>query len=307
MNDIDKIIFDTLAAGRGINLPGIGSLSVERHAAERLPDGRIIPPHGKVVFSSSENPAYGSAALHQGYSEWLQQAACSNGVIEIKGVGVLREGIFYPSVELHERLNPQGTEPLKIKKAGQKGRMALWITIAAGAVILAVTAIICLPDRGRYAKKPATAATVNETTSTPRQATARTVIEEPESAADNIVTTANGMTTPADETPLTASANGTEATTVEKATPDRPADHAATTTHAGISHLVVGVFSDPANADKLISRDPLGIGSASYSKIPVKGGKTLVSAFSSDDREKVENRRRELSHINNELWVYETK
>lgn len=304
MNDIEKIIFDTLAAGRGINLPGIGSLSVERHAAERLPDGRIIPPHGKVAFSPSENPAYGSAALHQGYSEWMKQAACSNGVIEIKGVGVLREGAFYPSVELHERLNPQGTDPLKIRKAGQKGRMALWITIAAGAVILAITAIICLPDRGQYVK-PAT--TVNEADRTERITTARTVAEKTESPDVRTVTTTDIQTMPADETSLTASANGMEETTVGKTTQDHPEVHTVTTTHAGISHLVVGVFADPANADKLISRDPLGIGTASYSKVPFKGGKTLVSAFSSDDREKVENRRRELSRINNELWVYETK
>ena len=70
-------------------------------------------------------------------------------------------------------------------------------------------------------------------------------------------------------------------------------------------HLVAGVFSDPANADRLIAADPLGIGSANYRKVGFSGGKTLVSVFSSTDRAAVEARKRALAGVNNELWIYE--
>lgn len=293
MNDIEKIIFDTLASGRGINLPGIGSLSVERYPAEMQSDGRIIPPHGKVAFSTDESESFGSAALHQGYASWLQQASCANGILEIKGVGVLREGVFYPSVELHEKLNPQGTEPLAVKKAGQRGRLALWITIAAGAVVLAVTAYICLPDRERHTN---TVAAVADRTETPKAETTEVVPAADNTATDN------------EQTDAAAAENLPEATpTAEDVIQEQLENYAETSTAEGVSYLVVGVFSDPANADKLIARDPLGIGTASYAKVPFKGGKTLVSAFSSTDRAKVEARHRELSRRNNELWVYEAK
>lgn len=68
--------------------------------------------------------------------------------------------------------------------------------------------------------------------------------------------------------------------------------------------LVVGVFSTDANADKMISQDPVGSGPDAYRKYPFKGGKILVSVFASDDRSVVEKRRRELRAVAPEMWIY---
>ena len=140
MNAIEKTIFDTLAAGRGINLPGIGALYVEQRPAEFISGKSLRPPYNRIAFSPAENPAYPSAGTLEGYEEWALHSQQEGDVREINGVGVLRGGVFYPAVELYELLNPQGTEPVPVKPRYGTGRKLLIgiSVIAVAALVMAV-------------------------------------------------------------------------------------------------------------------------------------------------------------------------
>ena len=141
MNAIEKTIFDTLAAGRGTNLPGIGALYVEQSPAGFISGKPLRPPYNRIAFSPAENPAYPSAGTLEGYEEWALHSQQEGDVREINGVGVLRGGVFYPAVELYELLNPQGTEPVPVKPRYGTGRKLL-IGISGIAVAALVMAVV---------------------------------------------------------------------------------------------------------------------------------------------------------------------
>ena len=323
MNAIEKTIFDTLAAGRGINLPGIGALYVEQRPAEFISGKSLRPPYNRIAFSPAENPAYPSAGTLEGYEEWALHSQQEGDVREINGVGVLRGGVFYPAVELYELLNPQGTEPVPVKPrygTGRKLLIGIGVIAVAALVMAVVVQISRFADRKadtgetpaaiRIAREEAAGAS-SRGESTIAPAVAEEVKEE--TVADNrTVGTTPGKNA---ETENRSAGTVATATDMENGTAnDAIADeiqrsleeYASPNVASGPEfHLVAGVFSDPANADRLIAADPLGIGSANYRKVGFSGGKTLVSVFSSTDRAAVEARKRALAGVNNELWIYE--
>lgn len=294
MNAIEKKIFDTLVSGRGINLPGVGSLSVERYPAEFISKGSLKPPHNKVVFSSSVNVAFGSAGDEARYAEWLAEAN-RDGVLEIKEVGVLRDGIFYPSVELHKMLNPGVPDALKVRRrasAGKKLLIALGVIAAAGVVLWLVVSIDSWTRRDMTGGKEESIA-----------------LEEQRIASQQGEGTIAPVVAPeAEEIIAEQVAEKTDETTPEDIIQKGLENYTSAGNTASVQYsLVVGVFSTDKNADKLIASDPLHIGKESYKKMPFKGGKILVSAYSSTDKNQVDARRRELASINGDLWVYEQK
>lgn len=312
MNHIEKEIFDTLAHRKGINLPGLGSLSVVHVPAEFITDTSIRPPQNKIIFSRSTNPQYASAGDLKGYGEWLQHISQGNGIREIGGVGILKGNIFYPSVELHEILNPHGTQPVAVKPwYGAKRKIAVGIGVVAAAVAVIIAVILI----DKYA--------VAHVRSDETPATAALVGEEAEGAAARGESTIGATVAHEIREEYQETSGAPEITeTVAPPSPDNgAASNAGDRFHASVQpaaevivangsqtyYLVVGVFSDPENADRLISRDPLQIGIANYEKTDFSHGRILVSAFSSTDREKVERRRRELKSVNGDLWIYEKR
>lgn len=318
MNHIEKSIFDTLARRRGINLPGVGSLSVVHVPAEFITDSSIRPPHNKIIFSPSANPQYVSAGDMEGYEEWLRHTTQGRGVREINGVGVIKGNIFYPSVELHGILNPHGTQPVAVKpRYHLKRKIAVGAGVAAAAavVIMAVVFIDRFAGANMRAEEnmEGTAALVKQEAegaasrgeSTIEAAVASGIGEEIEAKSDISAPVQSAPVQSAPDADDPHSEHGSPE--MEMDTEKSLTDYAPTAADRHIYYLVVGVFSEPQNADKLVSRDPLGIGSLNYRKSEFRNGKILVSAFSSPDREEVERRRRELSSINRELWIYEKK
>lgn len=314
MNKTEKTIFDALAAGGGINLPGIGSLRTEQCAAEFISAKSLLPPHSRIVFSMEANPAYPTVARDEEYLRWLEHAVHTDGVVEINGVGVLREGIFYPSVELHDTINPQGAQPIDVKRHhGTRDRFLVGAAVIAGAALI-MTIVIAINEfvMGRDTAGPAPeyvaeaeetiAASRGESTIAPSAAEEafEEVAEEfdTSSAAEETVSEAAAATDIAPEDAIQQQLENYAATA------SVPAETAPATPSATVYHLVVGVFSTPSNADRMIREDALGIGSANYTKADFGNGRTLVSACSSTDRKTVEARKRELAGRNSDLWIY---
>lgn len=317
MNKTEKTIFDALAAGGGINLPGIGSLRTEQCAAEFISAKSLLPPHSRIVFSMEANPAYPTIARDEEYLRWLEHAVHTDGVVEINGVGVLREGIFYPSVELHDTINPQGAQPIDVKRHhGTRDRFLVGAAVIAGAALI-MTIVIAINEfvMGRDTAGPAPeyvaeteetiAASRGESTIAPSAAEEafEEVAEEFDtaSAAEETVSEAAAATDIAPEDAIQQQLENYAAMT------SAPSETAPATPSATVYHLVVGVFSTPSNADRMIREDALGIGSANYTKADFGNGRTLVSACSSTDRKTVEARKRELAGRNSDLWIYTSR
>lgn len=149
MKTIAKIIFDTLAAAGGVNLPDVGSLCVERDAAKFVSKSEIRPPHNRVVFSRKQNPAFQSIVdlmvaagearkdAEKKYAEWLEKSRGEKGLLEINDVGVLKHDFFYPSAALHDTLNPDGQKSVRLQKSNNAWRkVAIVAVYVVGAAVL---------------------------------------------------------------------------------------------------------------------------------------------------------------------------
>lgn len=283
INTTDKTIIDTLLLHAGINLPDIGSLSVRTVPAEFIDAATIKPPHREIVFSKVQNPRLPSAERIQGYRQWLADIVHDDESVQLNGIGTIRSSVFYPSVELHEKLNPQSTAPVAVRRK-HNNRM-MWISVSTAAVIL--IALIYAGLRVSEAVDPEPYVIESGITNV---TSVTAVISEPAAATEPANNTA-GYETETSEPP----AAGSETTA------------AATETPKIVYHIVAGVFSNEENADKMIAGDPLGIGLPNYRKLPFGTSRTLVSAFASEDRPTAETRMRELRKTNEDLWIYEQK
>lgn len=130
---IDNLIFNTLAEGRDLYLPDVGSLIVRRNGAVRISSGRLMPPSTDVVFShelrgeviidliaaKSDVPQERATEI---YRQWLQHASTNGGIV-IGGVGEIRNEKFITDQNFDNMANPQGRNEIIINPVTN---YALW-------------------------------------------------------------------------------------------------------------------------------------------------------------------------------------
>lgn len=140
VGEVNRLVASLLAANRALSLPGIGTLRPERRAAKRLSGRKLLPPFRVVEFSSREEglplpdaiarAARCEAELAQTvYERWLTYVH-ADGVLTIEGVGTLRQKHFTLDPEFDRQLNPQGREPIRIRRS-HRFDWALWLGVAA--------------------------------------------------------------------------------------------------------------------------------------------------------------------------------
>ena len=61
VGEVNKIIYNMLISGRGVFLPEVGSLFIERQGARRISKERLLSPRNVVTYSTQEQaPSLGS-------------------------------------------------------------------------------------------------------------------------------------------------------------------------------------------------------------------------------------------------------
>ena len=125
VGEVNKIIYNALVSGRGIYLPEVGTLYVERQAARRISSNKLLSPRNVVAFSSQERAdslvseivriAMCSQEQAQDiYSRWLSKTRHENH-LQIEGVGELVDKSFRMEDGFTRLINPNGTKTLIIK------------------------------------------------------------------------------------------------------------------------------------------------------------------------------------------------
>ena len=130
VNEVNKIVYNTLVAERAIHLPGVGTLSIVRHAAIAESRSRVASPKWTVEFSSQGVATSvvdaiaieGSVDILRAediYSRWIDRVR-SDSTLRIEGVGVLSGNSFVAERALLDLFNIPGkaTLPVKRKKGG---------------------------------------------------------------------------------------------------------------------------------------------------------------------------------------------
>lgn len=141
VNEVNKLIYNTLAEHNAVVLPRVGSLGVVRRMA-KIEGNRVVAPTFAVEFSSAEEGVslcdiiaslanISSSEAEDIYLRWLDKVKEGN-TLTISGVGTLRDKSFVTDTELQKALNLADKAPMKIHSRSRKPYLA----IAAVAVAL---------------------------------------------------------------------------------------------------------------------------------------------------------------------------
>lgn len=148
VNEVNKIIYNRLITEREVTLPGVGSLSLVRHAASMSSRDVIAAPRLTIKYSShAEGCSVVDAiaviggtdtATAEGiYSRWLEKVR-SGSTLTIEGVGILRNKSFEVDKELLSMLNGTSATHVNVVRR-KKGRTMLWVGLTLSIIVLIVS------------------------------------------------------------------------------------------------------------------------------------------------------------------------
>lgn len=149
VNEVNKIVYNTLIAERAIHLPGVGTLSIVRKSAEVASGGMVLPPSHSVQFSSSAHATslvdaiareagMDSASAEELYSRWLEKVRVGS-TLTIEGIGRLQQKSFVAESEFVALFNRAAT-PVKIKRHNKSAISAALIASFIGVGVVFGTA-----------------------------------------------------------------------------------------------------------------------------------------------------------------------
>lgn len=324
VGEVNRLVASSLAANRALSLPGIGTLRPERRAAKRLSGRKLQPPFRVVEFSSREEglplpdaivrAARCDAELAQTvYERWLTYVL-ADGVLTIEGVGTLRQKHFTLDPEFDRQLNPQGREPIRIRRP-HRFDWVLWLGVAA---ILFVGGFwgyqfVRMRDAGQPDGVRAThAATSNDADSAgPVQqnelaaaetGVASTVGSDASSAPDGPQTDGSGPV--AEPRAADADAAGDAGSRIASGEAQtETASESSDRLVPGRRYVVSGVFSTLQNAERAAAEAGKRVDGV-HCAVLAFGAKWMVSPFASDDAAACTRFVNEYGDRFPGLWVY---
>ena len=140
VNEVNKLIYNTLAEHNAVVLPSVGSLGVVRRMA-KMEGNRVVAPTFAVEFSSAEEGVslcdviasvanISSSEAEDIYLRWLDKVKEGN-TLTINGVGTLRDKSFVTDTELQKALNLADKAPMKIHSRSRKPYLAIAAVVVA--------------------------------------------------------------------------------------------------------------------------------------------------------------------------------
>lgn len=301
VGEVNKIIYNMLVSGRGVYLPEVGSLYIERQAARKISADKLLSPRNVVAFQSGEQApslvaeivAVAGCSSEQAadiYQRWSAKTREGSN-IKIGGVGVLNHKSFVMESDFASAINPKGVKTIVIRR-----RSNTWLyALCAVCVLVALGFLGYIMFGGE--QKP----TVKRAESI-AQAEAQPAVEqgvaEP-AVAEGQVNTSDNTTAAA-----TTAATTTSSDTLTQAA--QTADTAATTPVDYEYYVVMGIFSTEENAQRAIEQAESRIKDLNCRVLPFKD-KFMVTLFGSDKIGDCNSFANSYRDIYADLWVYRKK
>lgn len=287
IEEVNKIIYNMLISGRGVFLPEIGTLYIERQAARKLADGRLLSPRNTVVFAEGvqapslvdEIVSIAGCGVEQAqdiYERWKTKTL-AEGVLTIGGIGVLKGKSFSTDKTFHSAINPQGVKTLVVRK---KSSNAWLYVVSAVAVVVALGFLAYLMWSDKFMGMQSAEKVVVEQVATPEAPAVESVEQGVESAA--------------------------EPNAVPNAEQTQPAQVAPQSSEYAY-YVVMGIFSTPENAERAVQQVQAKIKDVECKVLPFKGGKHMVTIFGSDSVADCNAFARSYRDVYPDLWVYNKK
>ena len=302
VGEVNKIIYNMLVSGRGVYLPEVGSLYIERQAARKISADKLLSPRNVVAFQSGEQApslvaeivAVAGCSDEQAadiYQRWSAKTREGSN-IKIGGVGVLNQKSFVMESDFASAINPKGVKTIVIRR-----RSNTWLyALCAVCVLVALGFLGYIMFGGE--QKP----TVKRAESI-AQAEAQPAVEQ--GAAEPAV--AEGQVNTTDNTTAAATTAATTATSSDTSTQTaQTSDTAATTSVDYEYYVVMGIFSTEENAQRAIEQAESRIKDLNCKVLPFKD-KFMVTLFGSDKIGDCNSFANSYRDIYADLWVYRKK
>lgn len=308
VDQVNKLIGNILAERGEVALPEIGTLCVERIPSERLSRSTVKPPCRRVTCISeirgkrlaayiADAARCEAAAAEEIYGRWLARVY-TDGVLTIEGIGVMKERQFVMAAEFERRLNPQGTDPVRIRR-GAGADWVLWCGVAAIGCGLFFGAYYLYDNHAEIPEATTAAEQVAEVGHT-----AAEPLRGESAAADSVcvVAKADSVAVTTAEAPEPAPATDGDGVLLQgTGTVDAPAERVSQR-----SYVVLGVFGSRENAARALNTARKNHPDWSLGVYRL-GDKLLVSAFESDKNEPCQLFKRAHRGEYEDMWVHKAR
>ena len=303
VGEVNKIIYNMLGSGRGVYLPDVGSLYVERQAARKISADKLLSPRNVVTFQSGEQApslvneivAVAGCSIEQAtdiYQRWSAKTREGNN-IKIGGVGVLNHKSFVMESEFASAINPKGVKTIVIRR-----RSNTWLyAICAVCVLVALGFCGYIMFGGEQKIDAMRIEPIAKVTEQP-------ATEQPETegeAVQNVDGEANATAS------STNSSSGNVATSTNTTTQSaQPAETVVNSNTTYEYYVVMGIFSTEENAQRAVAQAESRIKDVSCKVLPFKD-KFMVTLFGSDKIGDCNAFANSYRDIYADLWVYKKK
>lgn len=287
VGEVNKIIYNMLISGKGVFLPSVGTLYIERRGARKISETRLVSPHNVISYSSQEQaPSLVSeivsiagceqAQAQDIYDRWLSKTLVE-GRLTIEGVGVLVGKAFTVDPALGKAINPQGIKTLVVRRK----KSGAWIYVVCAisiALALGFFSYIMWGDKVSLSAD-----------------------EKPLAAEQTEVISAMEIV-PADS--IAKSEVAVEQTAEEPK--EQPAEAVVTVAKDYAYYVVMGIFSTEENANRAVEQVEKKIEDPQCKILPFKN-KFMVTIYGSDAVGDCNAYAKSYHDIYPDLWVYARK
>lgn len=301
VGEVNKIIYNMLVSGRGVYLPEVGSLYIERQAARKISADKLLSPRNVVAFQSGEQApslvaeivAVAGCSDEQAadiYQRWSAKTREGSN-IKIGGVGVLNHKSFVMESDFASAINPKGVKTIVIRRRSNTWLYALCTVCVL--VALGFLGYIMFGGEQKPAVKRAESIAQTE---------AQPVVEQGVAESAN----AEGQVNTTDNTTAAATTAATTTSSDTSTQAAQPADTAMTTSADYEYYVVMGIFSTEENAQRAIAQAESRIKDLNCRVLPFKD-KFMVTLFGSDKIGDCNSFANSYRDIYADLWVYRKK
>lgn len=303
VGEVNKIIYNMLVSGRGVYLPEVGSLYIERQAARKISADKLLSPRNVVAFQSGEQApslvaeivAVAGCSDEQAadiYQRWSAKTREGSN-IKIGGVGVLNQKSFVMESDFASAINPKGVKTIVIRR-----RSNTWLYALCTVCVLVALGFLGYMMFGGEQK-------IDAMRIEPiARVTEQPAAEQPASEGA-VAQTAEGETNAAASSINTSSGNAATSTNTSTQSA-QPADTAMTTSADYEYYVVMGIFSTEENAQRAIAQAESRIKDLNCKVLPFKD-KFMVTLFGSDKIGDCNSFANSYRDIYADLWVYRKK
>lgn len=313
VNEVNKLIFNTLVEGGAIYIADRGTLSTERTPSRAMRRGRVVSPSYQLTFTT-ECRAESLASIIASFSgvsaedgediarRWLDKVTTDDRVV-IEGVGTIQNGSFTADKSLAEAL-ALNTKTLTLTRTKSSRRWP-WVVLVLALILGLVAAANVL-----YGDKLISRDVVAKTTEI-EVVKADVTTEQSASADTTAVAISEVQTTePAPQTEavseVVTETEVADAPKVEAEVTQTLVDQSDWRTQPVHHYVIFGSYSNTTNANnavrKIMRRNP-----EAQCKVIRLGGMHAVAVFGSYSRAECDQFKRQYRALYKDAWVHTPK